>query len=49
MGIIDLLILDKNGVPHILDYKTSPKGYKDYASAKKLAFMYQVATYEMML
>ncbi|MGN0967060.1 MAG: PD-(D/E)XK nuclease family protein [Candidatus Coprovivens sp.] len=27
VGRIDLLVLDNKGVPHIVDYKTSPKSY----------------------
>jgi hypothetical protein len=40
LGRLDLLVIDENGVPHIFDYKTSPKNYIDYASAKKLTFTY---------
>lgn len=49
LGRLDLLVIDENGIPHIFDYKTSPKSYIDYASAKKLTFTYQQAIYERML
>jgi RecB family exonuclease len=49
LGRIDLLVIDKNGYPQVIDYKTSPKLYKDYASAKQLGFTYQLGTYERML
>lgn len=49
VGRIDLLVLDSKGVPHIVDYKTSPKSYDQYNSAKKLGFTYQLAIYERML
>jgi len=49
MGIIDLLVVDKNGQVHIYDYKTSPKPFNEYNSAKKRAFYYQLATYGKML
>lgn len=48
-GRVDLLFLDKNGFPHIVDYKASPKQYEKYNSAKRLGFTYQLATYERML
>lgn len=49
LGRVDLLILDENGIPHIIDYKTSPKPIEKYSSAKQLNFTYQLATYERML
>lgn len=48
-GRVDLLFLDGEGYPHIVDYKTSPKQFEDYNSAKKLGFTYQLATYSRML
>lgn len=49
-GDIDLLIVDSKGNAHVIDYKTSPKEYYgEYAEAKKLAFMYQIAVYGRML
>lgn len=49
MGIIDLLIIDRQGRCHILDYKTSIHGYSNFSSSKKLAYSYQLATYQRML
>lgn len=49
LGRIDLLVIDSEGTPHIIDYKTSPKTYEEYNSPKKLNFTYQLATYERML
>lgn len=49
LGIIDLLVVDSKGQVHIFDYKTSTKEYKDFNSAKKLAFYYQLATYGKLL
>jgi ATP-dependent exoDNAse (exonuclease V) beta subunit len=39
-GIVDLLVIDKKGNSYIFDYKTSPKEYQNYNSAKKLEFNY---------
>ena len=49
VGSIDLLVVDSNGNSHIFDYKTSPKVYSDYNSAKVRAFMYQFAVYNRLL
>lgn len=49
IGNIDVAVIDSKGVTHIFDYKTSPKQFIDYSSAKKLAFTYQQATYARML
>ena len=49
IGNIDIAVIDSKGVTHIFDYKTSPKQFVDYSSAKKLAFTYQQATYARML
>ena len=49
VGIADLIVIDKNGNINIIDYKTSPKSFGDYDSAKKLTFRYQLATYRRML
>jgi RecB family exonuclease len=49
LGRIDLLVIDKDGNPQIVDYKTSPKIYDDYSAAKKLGFSYQLGAYERML
>ena len=48
-GIIDLLVIDKHGVPHIFDYKTSTKPYTKFHDTKKLAYTYQLAVYERIL
>jgi ATP-dependent exoDNAse (exonuclease V) beta subunit len=40
LGRVDLLVLDKYGTPHVIDYKTSPKPYEQYNSAKVLNFTY---------
>ena len=49
IGRIDLLVVDSKGNAHIIDYKTSPKPYVKYNSAKKQAFTYQLATYTRIL
>lgn len=49
LGRIDLLVIDEQGTAHIIDFKVSPKKYSDYNSAKELAYIYQLATYERML
>ena len=49
MGVIDLLIIDNSGRPHILDYKTSVHDYIDFSQAKRNAYSYQLATYQRML
>jgi hypothetical protein len=40
LGRLDLLVIDEDGIPHIMDYKTSPKNYDDFVEAKKLTFTY---------
>ena len=49
LGIIDLLIVDKEGRTHILDYKTSVHSYSEFSGAKKNAYSYQLAVYQRML
>lgn len=49
LGRIDLLVVDSKGNVHVIDYKTSPKPYSDYNSAKKHAYEYQLATYSRIL
>ena len=49
LGRVDLLVIDESGTPHVIDYKTSPKPYEQYSTAKQLNFTYQLATYERML
>ena len=48
-GIVDLLVIDENGIPHLIDYKTSTKTYDKFHSTKKLAYTYQLAVYERIL
>ena len=48
-GIIDLLVIDEKGVPHLIDFKTSSKPYNKFHDTKKLAYTYQLATYERIL
>lgn len=48
-GIIDLLVVDRDGRCHIFDYKTSIKPYEKFHSSKSLAFKYQIAAYKLML
>jgi ATP-dependent exoDNAse (exonuclease V) beta subunit len=40
LGRIDLLVVGSDGTPHIIDFKTSPKHYEDYSTAKALGFTY---------
>lgn len=49
LGIIDMLVIDKSGTAHILDYKTSIHSYNDFSESKKLSYVYQMATYQRML
>ena len=49
LGIIDLLIVDKEGNTHILDYKTSVHSYSEFSDAKKNAYSYQLAVYQRMM
>lgn len=54
MGSIDLLIIDKNGKPHIVDYKTTTKSYEQMSSfgvtnAKVRTYTYQQGFYRRML
>ena len=49
LGRVDLMIIDESGNAHIVDFKVSPKQYSDYNSAKELAYIYQLATYERIL
>lgn len=48
-GIIDLLIIDEKGIPHLIDYKTSTKTYNNFHETKKQAYTYQLAVYERIL
>lgn len=49
IGIVDMFVIDKNGVCHILDYKTSDKEYDEFDDNKKLGFKYQLSFYKRML
>lgn len=49
LGRIDLLVIDANGVPHVIDYKASPKPYENYNRAKTQTFSYQLSLYKRML
>lgn len=48
-GVVDLLIIDKTGKVHILDYKTSVHSYTKFNSVKKQAYNYQMGVYQRML
>lgn len=47
LGKIDLLVIDKNGDAHVLDYKVSPK--RTFNTAKERSFFYQLGLYSRML
>jgi hypothetical protein len=49
LGRIDLVVIDTEGVPHIIDFKTSPKSYNKYNKAKVRTFYYQTAVYDRIL
>jgi hypothetical protein len=49
LGRIDLVVVDENGIPHIVDFKTSPKAYNKFNSAKVRTFYYQTAVYNRIL
>lgn len=49
LGIVDLLVIDEQGIPHLIDYKTSTKTYDQYHVTKQTAFTYQLAIYERIL
>lgn len=49
MGIIDLLVIDGEGFPHVVDYKTSVHPYEEFNDSKKLAYRYQIGTYGNLL
>ena len=48
-GIIDLLVVDEHGIPHLLDFKTSTKPFSDFHVTKQKAYTYQLAIYERIL
>lgn len=49
LGRIDLVVIDTEGIPHIIDFKTSPKPYNKYNKAKVRTFYYQTAVYDRIL
>jgi ATP-dependent exoDNAse (exonuclease V) beta subunit len=49
VGIIDLVVIDKDGQVHIFDFKSSPKSFNDYSQVKTQTFMYQLGIYAQML
>lgn len=49
IGIADLVIIDAQGNIQLIDYKTSPKSFGEYDSAKKRTFHYQLAVYRRLL
>ena len=49
LGRIDLVVVDNKGLPHIIDFKTSPKSYNNYNKAKVRTFYYQTAVYNRIL
>lgn len=49
LGIVDLLIIDEKGVPHLIDFKTSTKTYDNFHITKRTAYNYQLAVYERIL
>ena len=48
-GIIDLIVVDKEGALHLYDYKTSPKDYLKWSLRKKRATALQLETYAAIL
>lgn len=49
LGIIDLLVVDHEGRPHIFDYKCSDKEEVDWHNTKIRTFDYQLSTYKQLL
>jgi len=49
LGRIDLVVIDEQGTPHIIDFKTSPKPYHKFNTAKVRTFYYQTAVYNRIL
>ena len=43
------MVIDERGLPHIIDFKTSPKSYNNYNRAKVRTFYYQTAVYNRIL
>ena len=49
IGIADLIVLDKDGTVHIVDYKVSGRPYSEWYEAKKNEVDYQLCLYRAML
>ena len=49
LGIIDLLVVDESGQVHYFDYKTSPKPYDKFDTAKRRTYQLQLAMYGKLL
>lgn len=49
LGRLDMIIFDKDGNLHIIDFKCSDKQYADYDDAKRRTFNYQLASYRKLL
>lgn len=49
LGILDLLIVDKDYNCHFIDYKASDKPYSQFNSAKQLTYFYQFSIYDRLL
>lgn len=48
-GIADLVVIDKNGQTHLVDYKTSTHAFSEYSSAKYITVLYQLGLYQRIL
>lgn len=48
-GIIDLLVIDEKGVPHIYDFKTSTKNIDQFSQIKQQSYKYQLGFYRQIL
>lgn len=49
VGIIDLLVIDKQGRAHVYDYKTSHKKEQDWGNTKINTIKYQMAMYNQLI
>lgn len=49
IGIIDLVVEDEQGIPHIYDYKTSDKDMDEWGAIKKRSYMAQLGLYRRIL
>lgn len=48
-GIIDLIAIDKNGIPHIYDFKTANKNIRHFKQIKTQSYRYQLGLYRQIL